>query len=200
MDPTFNEKRILDVLSKMAAHQQLPFGAACGERMLANYETFVREVGWRDAGPLRNALDAAWASCEGEDPLEIELREMLASCENCAPDSEDVTSLYTSAAQDTAFAICALLEFLLDRDVAHIASGARFSTDSVDLIVQEREAMDPRDPLRERKILEHPLMQQELMRQQRDLCDASCISPGTRDALLAIRSRAQRESNLLLAT
>ena len=118
---------------------------------------------------------------------------MLSWCEECAPDSEDFTSLYTSFAQDAVFAICSLLDFLLDGDVARIVGVARFSTDSVDLIVQEREAMDPRDPLRERKILEHPLMQQELMRQQRDLRDASQISPSDRGALLAVRSRAQRE-------
>ena len=53
MEPTFSEERILDVLSKMAAHQQLTFGAACCERMLPNYETFVREVAWRSRRPGR---------------------------------------------------------------------------------------------------------------------------------------------------
>jgi len=72
MESAFSEKRILDVLSRMAAHQQLTFGAACCERMLPNYEIFVREVGWRDAGPLRNALAAAWAACDSEGPSDRE--------------------------------------------------------------------------------------------------------------------------------
>ena len=200
MEPTFSEKRIQDVLSTMATHQQLTFGASCCERMLPNYETFVLEVGWGHAEPLRDALAVAWVACDGEGPPEVELRGMLSRCEECAPDSENFTSLYTATAQDTAFAICSLLDFLLDWDVARIVNIARFSTDSVDLIVQEREMMDPRDPLRERKILEHPLMQQELVRQNRDLQNASLISRGDVGALLAVQSRAQRESNLIVAT
>jgi uncharacterized protein YjaG (DUF416 family) len=196
MEPTFSEKQTLDVLSQMAAHQALTFGAACCERMLPNYNVFVSEVGWRDAEPLRHALDAAWAACDGKVTSNDDLREMLSQCEECAPDSEDFTSLYTTSAQDAVFAVCCLLDFLLDGDVARIVSIARFSTDSVDLIVQEREGMDPRDPFREQMILEHPLMQQELGRQHRDLRDASHISPGDRGALLAFRSRAQREHSL----
>ncbi len=197
MEAAFNEERILEVLSKLRSHQQLAFGAACCERMLPNYDTFVREVGWRDAAPLREALDTAWEFCESQRLPGAELREMLSKCEECAPESENFTSLYISSAQDAVFAICSLLDFLLDTDAAHIVNVARFSTDSVDLIVQEREAMDPRDLLRERKILEHPLMQQELVRQQRDLEDASHISLGDRAALLALRTRARRELNLI---
>jgi uncharacterized protein len=200
MEPKFNEKQALDALSQMAAHQSLTFGAACCERMLPNYNVFVREVGWRDAEPLRNALDAAWEACDGKASSNVELREMLSRCEECAPDSEDFTSLYTSSAQDAVFAVCCLLDFLLDGDVARIVSIARFATDSVDLIVQECEGMDPRDPFREHKILEHLLMQQELVRQRRDLRDASHISPGDRGSLLAFRSRAQREPSLIAIT
>ena len=184
----------------MRVHQQLAFGAACCERMLPNYETFMREVSWGDVGPLRRAIDAVWDACRGTRPSEVQLRNMLAQCEQCAPDSEDYTSLYTSPAQDAVFALCSLLDFLLDGDVGHVVNVPRCSIDSVDLVVQEQEHMDPRDPLREQKILEHTLMQQELMRQQRDLAGASDISPGDRGALLALRERARGESNLTLAS
>jgi uncharacterized protein YjaG (DUF416 family) len=200
MEAAFNDKRTHEALSKMRTHQQLAFGAACCERMLPNYETFMREVNWGEVGPLRRALDVVWEVCEGMRLREGELRDMLLRCEQCAPDSEDFTSLYTSSAQDAAFAVCALLGFLLDGDVGRIVSVPRFSTDSVDLVVQEQEDMDPRDPLREQKILEHPLMQQELVRQQRDLAEAINISPGDRVALHALRTRGQRESNLTLAS
>jgi len=190
----------IEALSKMQAHQQLAFGAACCERMLPNYETFMREVSWGDAGALRSGLDAVWDACEGRLPGEAQLRKLLARCEECAPDSEDYTSLYTSSAQDAAFAVCALLDFLLDGDVGRIASVPRFATDSVDLIVQERERMDPRDPLREQKIFEHALMQQELVRQRRDVAEANRISLGDGVALLALRTRGQHESNLALAS
>ncbi|WP_437734435.1 DUF416 family protein [Sorangium sp. So ce1335] len=200
MEATFSDERLLEMLSKMAPHQQLAFGAVRCERMLPSYQTFMREVGWRDVAPLREALDAVWVACESERITDAQLGELLSKCEECAPSSENFTSLYTSSAQDAVFAICSLLDFLLDGDVARVVSAARFSIDSVDLIVQEREAMDPRDPLREHKILAHPLMQQELLRQQRDLEEASQIAPGDRTALLAFRTRAQRESNLIVSS
>jgi len=86
---------------------------------------------------------------------------------------------------------------LLDGDIAQVVSAPRFATDTVDLIVQEQQDMDSRDPLREQKILEHPLMQQELVRQRRDLIDAAHLTLGDGVALLVFRARAQREPNLV---
>ncbi|XYH97778.1 DUF416 family protein [Sorangium sp. So ce1128] len=189
----------IELMSNLARHQQLAFGAACCERMLPNYQTFTREVSWGDVVPLREALDTVWVACDSERVADAQSRDMLSKCEECAPSSEGFTSIYTSSAQDAVFAICSLLDFLLDGDVARVVSAARFSIDSVDLVVQEREAMDPRDPLREHKILTHPLMQQELLRQQRDLEEARHIAQGNRAALLAFRTRAQRESNLVVS-
>lgn len=199
MEPAFNDKRTLHALAAMQSHQQLAFGAACCERMLPNYETFTQEVKWRDDGPLRRALDTVWKACEGLLPADPHVGDLLSECEHCAPDSAEFTSLYTSSAQEAAFAVCSLLDFLLDGEVDHIVSVPRYSTDSVDLFVQEREDMDPRDPAREQRILEHPLMQQELGRQRRDLLDSSRVPLDGRVAVLQLRSRAQGESNLTLS-
>lgn len=197
METAFDDRQLLEALSKMEPLQQLMFGAACCERMLPSYELFMVEAASGNVQPLRDALDAIWGACAQILPKR-EWSSLLAHCEQCAPESEDFDSLYTSAAQDTTFAVCALLEFLLDGNPTHVADAPRFSTDSVDLIVQERENMDPRDPDREQKILRHPLMQQELLRQQRDLADAMTISPGDAAALLAFRKQVRGESNLML--
>lgn len=168
--------------------------------MLPNYEKFLQEVGWGDVGPLRRALDSVWEAYEEGPRPNRELLDLLSQCEKCAPNSEDFISLYVSSAQDAAFAICALLDFLLDSDLNRIISVPQMSTDSVDLIVQEQENMDPHDPLLESKILEHPLMQQELARQRRDIAEANTIEIGDKAALLTFRSRARNESNLVLGS
>lgn len=157
---------------------------------------FVRDVAWGDSRPLRHALDAAWKTCEGKPIGEAELQEMLAQCEQCAPESELFESLYTSPAQDATFAICALLEFMMRPDIDRIVSIPRFSSDTVDLIVQEQENMDPLDLMREHKILRHPLMQQELIRQQRDLSTVYDLDARDTVALSVIRERARGESVL----
>jgi uncharacterized protein YjaG (DUF416 family) len=196
MEAAFDIERTRAALAKLLFHQQLAFGAACCERMLPNYETFMREVGWGEVLPLRHALDVVWAACEGRRPREAELRNHVSEVENRIPDSEDFTSLHVASAQDAACAICALLDFLLGGDLDRVVSAAQLSTDSVDLIVQERAGMDPQDPRLEQKILEHPMMQQELVRQRRDLDEAALISVGDRNALGAFRARAASESNL----
>ncbi|NUQ77789.1 MAG: DUF416 family protein [Polyangiaceae bacterium] len=198
METAFNNQKTRNMLSKLRVHQQLALGAACCERMLPSYEAFVQEVGWGDIAPLRRALDAVWKACEEKPLSNLELRDLLSQCEMCAPNSEDFDSLYTSLAQDAAFAICALLDFLFDGDLNRIVSVFQMATDSVDLIVQEREGMDPRDSFRESKILKHPLMQQELVRQRRDIAEANTIEIGDTAARLIFRSRARSESNLVL--
>jgi uncharacterized protein len=200
MESSFSDARAFEALSAMRSQQQLAFGAACCERMLPSYEIFKQESGWGNATPLREALDAIWVVCLGAPASVTQLRAQLEMCEKCAPDSEDFTVLHTSAAQDAAFSICSLIEFLLNDDVRKIVSAARFATDSVDLIVQEQQNMDARDPLREQKILEQPLMQQELQRQRRDLSEAGRILSDDRAGMIAFRMRAQGEANLVLAT
>lgn len=196
MEPAFDHARTRAALARLQIHQQLAFGAACCERMLPNYETFRREVGWGDAAPLRRALDDLWLVCEGEAPPETELRDRLSQCETCAPDADAFESLHVAAAQDAVLAICAVLDFVLDHDLDRLVSTPQLATDSVDLVVQEREDMDSADPRLEQKIVAHPLMQQELVRQQRDLADASRIARGDAAALLALRRRAQAECSL----
>lgn len=194
MEPAFNEERTLEAVSKMQLQQQLAAGAACCERMLPNYERFMREVGWGDIVPLRTALDTVWEACTRQGATDINVQELLARCEASAPDSNRFTSLYVSSAQDAVFSVCALLDFLLEGNVERIVGVFRLSIDSVDLVVQEEKDMDPRGPQREVKILKHPLMQQELGRQQRDLIQASRI--GDANGLLAFRRQAATECNL----
>src|SRR4029079_8952292 len=165
MEPALNSARTRAALSRLRPHQQLAFAAARCERMLPNYETFMREVGWGDVRPLRSALDSVWLACEDKTSSAADMRALLSECEKSAPDADDFESLYVASAQDAVFAICAVLDFLLDDDLDRLVRAPQLATDPVDLVVQERENMDSADPRLERKILEHPLMQQELQRQ-----------------------------------
>lgn len=74
-----------------------------------------------------------------------------------------------TSAQDACFAVCGLLDYLLESDVDKIVQAATYATDSVDLYAQEIESMAPNDPQLEQKILTHRLMQRELAKQEEDL-------------------------------
>ena len=198
MELVYNEVGMQRVIAALETHQRLAFGAACCERSLPNYLAFSKEVGWGSMAPLRKALEITWLACEGMHPPDELVREVLVGCEAVIPESEDFESLYTSSALDAAVSVCGLLDFLLTGDSDHVVSAARHSTDSIDLIVQERASMDPQDPDLEYKILVHPLMQQELRRQQRDLEDVSKLRQGP-GAFSFLKTRAQSEEAFTLA-
>lgn len=195
MERAFDAKEALRALTAFQAHQQLAVGAACCERMLPNYARFMAEERWGDMASLRAALDLIWDACLRGRFVQID----TANCETAIPDGDDFSSVNAATAQEAAISVCALSGFLTAQDPQHVVRVFRLSTDSVDLVVQEQEAMDPRDPLLEHKILRHPLMQQELVRQCRDMTDALRLGVGQEADLLAFRQRAVSECNLILA-
>jgi uncharacterized protein YjaG (DUF416 family) len=202
MQVSFDDGRVLGAINKLQTHQQLAAAAACCERLLPNYAAFVAQALWGDPTPLRAALDAIWDVCARGSSLAIgveSLADLLAQCERAAPNSDDFALVATTFAQDAVFSICALLDFLQDHTPERIATALRFATDSVDLFVQELEDMDPLDPRRGQRIHEHPLMQQELTRQRRDLHEAGQLDAGEEAGLWTFRQRALAEHSLTLA-
>lgn len=169
--PAFNANSLRTRLIKLDSALQLAFGAVCCERLLPNYIAFQSDTGWGNVAPIRKALDFVWSSLESKSLDTQAVKSITESCESVAPDSEDFESLYVSSAQDACFAVCGLLDYLLENDVDKIVQAATYATDSVDLYVQEIENMAPNDPELEQKILNHRLMQRELAQQEKNLAD-----------------------------
>jgi len=167
----FNANSLRTRLIKLDSALQLAFGAVCCERLLPNYIAFQSDTGWGNVAPIRKALDFVWSSLESKSLDTQAVKSITESCESVAPDSEDFESLYVSSAQDACFAVCGLLDYLLENDVDKIVQAATYATDSVDLYVQEIENMAPNDPELEQKILNHRLMQRELAQQEKNLAD-----------------------------
>lgn len=167
--PAFNAHALKERLINLENKGQLAFGAVCCERLLPNYLAFQKDTGWGDINLVREALDCVWASISGNLRSPQEIRNISASCEAAAPSSDDFQSLYVTSAQDVCFAVCGLLDYLLENDVDKIVQVATYAIDSVDLYVQEIENMVPNDPRLEQKILSHSLMQRELMQQEENL-------------------------------
>ena len=167
--PEFNAEFLKERLIKLDSKRQIAFGAICCERLLPNYLAFQKDAGWGDINPIRKALDLVWFYLNGETRNIQEIKDLTDSCESVAPSSDDFESLYVTSAQDACFAVCCLLDYLLENDVGKIVQVATYATDSVDLYVQEIENMAPNDPELEQKILTHQLMQKELTQQEENL-------------------------------
>lgn len=160
---------IREQLVALDSGRRLVFGALCCERLLPNYISFQRDSGWGDFAAVRKALDCVWAHVYGNAQQDAEIVDASSACELAAPSSDDFTSIYVTAAQDACFAVCSLLDYVLENDIDKIVQAATYATDSVDLFVQETNGIVPGDPELEAKILRHPLMQRELERQGSDL-------------------------------
>lgn len=167
--PVFSGQALKDRLSSFDFNKALAFGVLCCERLLPNYLAFQQDSGWGDVTHVRNALNCATASIYGQKPVVDEVKSLSVACESEAPNSDDFASVYVTSAQDACFAVCNLLDFLLEADINKIVQVATYATDSVDLYVQEIEGMSPADPSLEQKILMHRLMQRELAQQEDDL-------------------------------
>lgn len=167
--PTFDGSALKERLKKLDSKRQIAFGALCCERLLPNYLAFQQDAGWGDVAPVRKALDSVWSFFYDQQLSSQEIKDVTASCEAAAPNSDDFVSLYVTSAQDACFAVCGLLDYLLENDVDKVVQAATYATDSVDLYVQEIEGLSPNDPQLEQKILMHRLMQRELVQQEDDL-------------------------------
>ena len=198
MLPEFDENTLRVQLASMPWPEALAFAAAGAERIAPNYETFYNETGWGDPASVRRGLDLIWQAAETATRMsERVVKQHLIDCEAAVPESEDFDSLFTSSAQDAVFAVCSLLDYLLDGSLDKLVLAARYPTDSVDLFVQEAEGMDPQDPQLEQRILCQPLMQQELARQQRDL---RVLRAGGADAIGRARRSTITERTFELAS
>lgn len=186
--PAFNSEVLKDRLIKLDSKRQLAFGAVCCERLLPNYLAFQKDAGWGNFDLVRKALDCVWASLNGRTPSSQEIKEITTSCESAAPDSEDFDSLYVTSAQDACFAVCSLLDYLLESDVLKVVQVATYATDSVDLYVQEIESMAPNDPQLEQKILMHRLMQRELAQEEADLKTIELAPSLNQDFLVQLKT------------
>lgn len=172
---------IREQLVTLDSGRRLVFGALCCERLLPNYISFQRDSGWGDFAPVRKALDCVWANVYGDAQTNTEIVDASSACELAAPSSDDFMSIYVTAAQDACFAVCSLLDYVLENDIDKIVQAATYATDSVDLFVQEMDGIEPGDPELEGKILMHPLMQKELERQDSDLAAIRSVDEISRE-------------------
>jgi uncharacterized protein len=165
----FNCTVLRERLEKLDTKAQLAFGAICCERLLPNYLAFIQEVAWGNIVFFRDALDLVWSYIAGKKISIQEIKNNLSLCESVITDADDFPSLYASVARDACFSVCYLLEYLIEKNINAIVYIATYATDSVDMYVQVIEDLIPNSLDLEQRILEHPLMQRELLQQQKDI-------------------------------
>jgi uncharacterized protein len=162
-------ERLEGELSQIPWARQLAFAASCCERAFPNYVIFSGQEGWGDPAILRQCLDKTWNLIEGEPFPADQIRELKQRCEAATPDADDFESSMVGPGQEAAFCVHLLLDLCLERDPRHAVRISTWARDTIDSYVQHLENIDVADPEREQRIEGHPLMREELERQQSDL-------------------------------
>jgi uncharacterized protein YjaG (DUF416 family) len=161
----YDEDELQTRLSSIDHRGLVLFGLFVAERLLPNYAVFSREQSFGDVQVLRNALDLAWNWLEGKAVDADAVESMIEACESVAPDTDEFSSLYVSAALDAANSTVNVLRLLTEGDSDLAVENGTFGRDTVDLYVQEIEGMPPNSPDLEERIRLHPLMQSEIVEQ-----------------------------------
>jgi hypothetical protein len=149
---------------------------------------------------LRASLDSVWAFIEGSRSDLDDLAELEQKSEAVTPDLDDFSTpdidVQAAAAQEAAFMVRLLLQFCRDNKPSYAVRITAFARDTIDTYVQVLEKLDPADPQLDEKIARHPLMVQEIRKQEDDLLRLTQAK--TRAELQAFRMYATNpvESNI----
>ncbi len=165
MEQDFDENSLLFKLRPLSYPQKTLFTLSCCERLYPNYEVFFEKHNWGDHELLRNSLDLIWSLFEENKRLK-KTNTLLKDIDKICPDTEEFNSIYVSPALDSAVSIILLIEFIINGSTKKIVEAASLARDTVDMYVQVTENIQPDNPNLEKMILEHPLMQKELIRQR----------------------------------
>jgi uncharacterized protein YjaG (DUF416 family) len=200
METSFDSNRVVSQSRQLSSIGRIAFILSCAERLQNNYLVFAHEQGWGHVDVIPTCLDLVWGHLSGGALDRNEVVALRMACDRATPATDEFDSAYVSAALDAASVCDLLLLQLLKDDLARPGTAAELCVDTVDMYVQDTGAMNPRDPFLEDKILQHPLMQNELKRQREDLAMLALMHDvRTHVSQLEARWRRPSVSNLGLA-
>ena len=174
MDSCNSRNRALERrLQELPHSHRLAFAASCCERAYPNYVIFFQRARWGGPAVLRTSLNRVWDFIEGSARALDDIGELEQKFESVTPDLDDFSTsdidVQAGAAQKAAFMVRLLLQFYRDDQLSYAVRTTTFARDTIDMYVQVIEKLDPADPQLDGKIARHPLMLQEIQKQESDL-------------------------------
>jgi uncharacterized protein YjaG (DUF416 family) len=162
------DKGDLSSASTLSSQKQIAFALLIFERMLPSLIAFSKGTGL-DASCYLRARDLAWSRLQGTADSALNMARLNELCTKSAPDTEDFTHEQTSFALNAAATMCEVLEFILSGNPDLMADVSTLATDSVHLYLSGLRRSLITTAEKVEWIKAHPLMQQELQRQQEDI-------------------------------
>jgi len=190
----FDEAALVTELATMPAGRQLAFAAAVATRQLESYEWYARRLGPGAIARPREIAMMLWGESPGE---RHDWAECLTEVLGLMPEESDEWTVFHSLAEDALASLAYAIRALLTADPQEAAWAARRGYEAADQAAIRLLGIQPGPQEAERAIREHPLVQQELGRQRRDLL-LIATDAGV-DALSALRDLALAEPSVGIA-
>ncbi len=189
----FDEKTLTAALERLPQPLRAAFAAACAERLMPAYDAFSRSSGRGDPIALREILSRLWDDLAGNAMTSAELKSRIDDCMKLIPrEDEGVWIPQQAAAEDAAAAVAYALRCRQNGRSQEAAWSARRLYEAHDHYVVTNGNIDTNVAGAEALVLKHPLIQTELMRQQRDLDELSNVG-SVANAVSTLRARAMTE-------
>ena len=153
----------IDQLSRMDLQKQLAFAYLCAKRFFPNYLFFSNNYNFGVPGVLRSGIDLLYNSIFNKTPSSQALEGLIQEIEANSPRPDDFATFYASIAMYSAGVVYESVSLQTLTDIQRrLMDISTMCTDAVDLFIQERDDMDYNEEGFEEKILNDPLMQEEL--------------------------------------
>lgn len=201
MFQAYNEQALIEKLRGIPPESRVAFALLCDERLLPSYKAFHDETGKGNISILAAIADRLWNDISGEKMSTEEVEAKLQACMESMPSEEDASSSFWAHAEDAVSALAYTLRARLSGESQEAAWAARRAYESLDHYVIQRDQLDLNKPGGEFQVMQHPLVQAELWRQQRDLDELQSIADpgGLAENATRLRARAIQEGLLFLA-
>ena len=173
----FDEAQLAGTLERLPQQHRAVFAATCAERLMPAYVAFSNRTGRGDPAALRGILTRLWDDLAGDRMQDSEVQSKLDACVALIPQEDDSTWVMEQAsAEDAGAAVAYAMRCRQSGQAQDAAWSARRAYEALDHYVINRESIDMNKPWAEERVLGHPVVQAELVRQRRDLDEVLDLS------------------------
>jgi uncharacterized protein YjaG (DUF416 family) len=199
----FDEGKLVDELERLPPRLRAAFAAASAERQLPAYARFSTLAGAGVPDRLTGVLRSVWDDIETLQPNGSALREQLDLCMSLLPEEEERVSEECAYANDAVASVAYAIRARLSGDSREAMWAARRAYDAIDHYVVTRLNLKIIERANETRIVEHPLIQAELRRQQVDMAQLQGVITNPErqnEAIVELRRRARRAAVVFFDT
>jgi uncharacterized protein YjaG (DUF416 family) len=191
----YNEYEAVRALAALTEKSRIAFSAACAERLLPSYQEFCQSSS-RDDRVLPAILESIWNHLLGDELEAEQIRTTLTRCMALAPrQGNEPWRPEHSRADDAVSAATHTLLTIECGEAKEATWASRRAYEAVCHHVMHRLGIEDRE-----QVLNHPVVQAELVRQRRDIDDLRQATQISNNLIIQLRDRARADASIFFTS